>query len=130
MIAADTNIIVRLIVADDERQLAAALDLVSREDVYVSLTVLLETEWVLRSRFGYSRADIHAALGALPSLLRLQVEAPDDVDWALGRYAIGGELADYLHIASARAIGRFASFEKKLAQRAGSDAPAMVELIA
>lgn len=130
MIAADTNIIVRLIVADDERQLASALDLVSREDVYVSLTVLLETEWVLRSRFGYSRADIHAALDALPSLLRLHVEAPDDVNWALGRYAIGGELADYLHIASARAIGRFASFEKKLAQRAGPDAPATVELVA
>ena len=129
MIAVDTNIIVRLVVADDERQLALALDLVSREDIYVSLTVLIETEWVLRSRFGYSRADIHVALSALPLLLRLHVEAPDDVEWALDRYALGGELADYLHIASARTIGRFASFEKKLAHRAGPDAPATVELI-
>lgn len=129
MIAVDTNVIVRLITADDDQQLALALDLVSREDVYVSLTVLIETEWVLRSRFGYSRDAIYTALTALPLLLKLHVEAPNDVEWALARYALGGELADYLHIAAARAIGRFASFEKKLVRRAGLDAPASVEFI-
>ncbi|MCU6453589.1 type II toxin-antitoxin system VapC family toxin [Sphingomonas sp. A2-49] len=129
MIAVDTNVVVRLIVADDEGQLMAALDLVSRDDAYVSLTVLMETEWVLRSRYAYSRGAIHAAFDALPALLRLHVEAPGDVAWALKRYALGGELADYLHIASARTIGRFASFEKKLADRADPDSPATVELI-
>ena len=129
MIAVDTNVVVRLIVADDENQVAAALDLLSQEDVYVSLTVLIETEWVLRSRYAYSRGSIHTALSTLPGLQGLHVEAPADVDWALDRYALGGELADYLHIASARTIGRFASFEKRLADRAGPDAPATVELV-
>lgn len=130
MIAVDTNIIVRLIVADDERQLAAALALVEREDVYVPLTVLLETEWVLRSRYGYDRRGVHAALSNQPHLLRVRVEASDDVEWALDRYALGGELADYLHIAAARPAGRFGPFEKKLCRLAGPDAPAQVELIA
>ncbi len=129
MIAIDTNIVVRLITADDERQLALALDLVSREDAFITLTVLLETEWVLRSRFGYDRKAIHAALINLPALLQIQVEAVADVDWALSRYAIGGEFADYIHIAAARPIGRFVSFEKTLAARAGSDAPAQVEML-
>lgn len=128
MIAVDTNVIVRLIVGDDEAQVARALALAARETLFVSFTVLVETEWVLRSRYGYARSDIVAALLNFDLLVDMRLEDRVDVRWALERYALAGELADYLHIAAARAIGRFASFEKRLAGRAGDDPPAKIEM--
>ncbi len=130
MIAVDTNILVRLIVADDQRQVGLALALAEREIFFVSFTVLIETEWVLRSRYGYDRTTIVAAFNALENLVNLDFEHHADVRWAIDRYAIAGELADYLHMATARSIGRFATFEKKLVKRAGPDAPAAIETLA
>lgn len=127
MIAVDTNIIVRLIVADDEVQVARAMALAAREPLFVSFTVLVETEWVLRSRYSYDRHRTIEALEGLERLIDLRYEEDADVRWAVERFRLAGELADYLHIASARRIGRFASFEDKLPRRAGNDAPATVE---
>lgn len=126
MIAVDTNIIVRLIVGDDEDQIARAFALAGRETFYVSLTVLIETEWVLRSRYGYDRAQIVTALRGLRDLVDLRFEHDEDVAWAIDRYAEAGELADYAHLAAARPIGRFATFEVRLARRAGELSPATV----
>ena len=130
MIAVDTNVLVRLIVGDDPAQARVALALAEREAFFVSFTVLEETEWVLRSRFGYDRAQIVTALRALPDLLTMRYEDDDDAQWAIDRYALAGELADYLHIAAARTVGRFATFEKRLARRAGVDAPVPIETLA
>lgn len=130
MIAVDTNILVRLVAADDDRQVASALDLASREVLFVSLTVLIETDWVLRSRYGHDRHMIVTALRALDGLADLHFEHHDDVHWAIGRYAVAGELADYLHMAAARRVGRFATFDKKLAKHAGDAAPVAVVTLA
>jgi predicted nucleic-acid-binding protein len=126
MIAVDTNIIVRLIVADDEAQVARALALAERENFFVGLTVLIETDWVLRSRYGFDRGRVTNALLALADLVSITFESEADVRWAIERYALGGEFADFIHLAAARPIGRFASFEDKLARRAGDDTPAAV----
>jgi len=129
VIAVDTNVIVRLIVDDDPAQVAAALALAAREPFFVSLTVLAETEWVLRSRFDYDRAGICTALGVLPQLVDVRFEDAIGVAWALKRFAIAGELADYLHIVAARGIARFATFEKRLPRRAGNDSPAEIDVL-
>lgn len=50
MIAFDTNLLVRILVMDHPEQVAIARRLMARETIFVSRTVLLETEWVLRSR--------------------------------------------------------------------------------
>jgi predicted nucleic-acid-binding protein len=126
VIAVDTNVLVRLIVADDPDQVQTALALAEREILFVPLTVLAELEWVLRSRYEYDRSAIAAALANLPLLISLRFEDHDGVDWAIGRYARGGELADYLHLVAARGIGRLATFEKRLAARAASEAPVEV----
>ena len=77
-VAIDTNVLVRLLVRDNEAQYAAAQRLVDRaaaadEPVLIVLGVLLETEWVLRSRYKLDKASIAAAyrrgalrLGAAP----------------------------------------------------------------
>jgi predicted nucleic-acid-binding protein len=56
-------VLVRFLVRDEERQFTRAQRLLRREDergepVFVSHLVLLETEWVLRSRYGLSKAEI------------------------------------------------------------------------
>jgi predicted nucleic-acid-binding protein len=71
VLGVDTNVIVRLVVADDAAQTRRARKLVAEalsrdEVVWVSLLVLLETEWVLRSRYGFDR---EALLNILRSLL-------------------------------------------------------------
>ena len=45
-------------------------------DVFVSTTVLLESEWVLRSVYGLSRTEVAAALRAFAGLPDLSVENP------------------------------------------------------
>lgn len=130
MVAVDTDILVRLVVADDDGQVASALELASREVLFVSLTVLIEIEWILRVRYGRDRRMIVAAFQALDGLVDLHFEHHDDVHWAMDRYALAGELADYLHMAAARRVGRFATFEKRLAKRAGDAAPVAIETLA
>jgi predicted nucleic-acid-binding protein len=56
MLGLDTNVLVRLLIEDDAAQTRRARSLVDaaveqEEVVLVSLPVLLETEWVLRSRY-------------------------------------------------------------------------------
>ena len=130
MVAVDTNVIVRLIVGDDEAQVAVALALAEREVLFVAFSVLIEIDWVLRSRYGYGRERIVAALHQLSQLVSLRFEQDDHGWWAIDRYARAGELADYVHIAAANGVGRFATFERKLARRAGEGAPSRVDTLA
>jgi predicted nucleic-acid-binding protein len=63
MLGVDTNVLVRYLIRDDQSQFEKARRLIDREvaqgvPVLVSLLVLLETEWVLRSRYELSKSDI------------------------------------------------------------------------
>ncbi len=51
MLAVDTNIVLRYLVKDDAAQSARARDIVESAPIFVSLTVVLECEWVLRSLY-------------------------------------------------------------------------------
>ena len=50
----DTNIIVRLLTHDDPGQAAKADAAIQKDHLFISDTVLLETEWVLRYAYGFS----------------------------------------------------------------------------
>ena len=58
MLAIDTNIVVRYLTADHPEQSPKAKWLIDGEEVFVCTTVLLETEWVLRSVYDFAPADI------------------------------------------------------------------------
>ena len=63
MLGIDTNVLVRFLVRDNEVQFEKARKLIKREvaagrRVFVSQLVLLETEWVLRSRYGLPKIEI------------------------------------------------------------------------
>ena len=65
MRAIDTNIVVRYLTVDHPQQAARARAIIEGGDVFVGTTVLLESEWVLRSVYSFSRSEVAVALRAL-----------------------------------------------------------------
>ena len=118
----DTNVLARFFVDDaDDAQVAkqrpAAVAALS-ERCFVSVTVLLELEWVMRGFYALPVRDISRVLRALASIEHVTLEDRDRVLVALDAFDNGLDFADALHIArSARASG-FASFDRRLAKRA------------
>ena len=124
MISLDTNIVLRLLVRDDPAQTAQAAALVRDNEVLVTTTVLLETEWVLRSRYRVPRSTILVGLRRLIRLDRLTVDHPTVAAGALDWFEAGLDLADALHLASSGSATEFATFDRKLARGAGRLGPA------
>lgn len=127
MIAIDTNVVLRVILDDDEAQIAVIRRLMLRETLFVSLGVLLETGWVLESRYELSRTDVADALELVIELESIVVPRQDSARWAIARYRAGADLADVMHLASALKIARFATFDRRLRRDAGSDSPVAIE---
>lgn len=125
MVSVDTNILVRFLTADHPDQFRRAEALLSHEDIFIAKTVVLETEWVLRSTYGYTPPEIEAGLRGLIALPRVTVEDADAVLQALDWFQAGLDFADALHLASAGQSSRFATFDRDLIRRAKSlaDAP-------
>ena len=115
MLAVDTNVIVRYLTRDDAEQFAKASALIRSEDVYVCTTVLLETEWVLRRGYRFSRAGIIAALAAFAGLPRVTLEDAALAAKALDWMERGMDFADALHLAKAASCEAFVSFDRRFA---------------
>ncbi|MGH7878579.1 MAG: type II toxin-antitoxin system VapC family toxin [Steroidobacteraceae bacterium] len=101
MIVFDTSLVVRIATGDSRRQRRAAFALLESDTVLIPKTVLLETEWVLRSRYELTSTEIHGFLHYLVESERVVVEDDSAVRRALGFYAAGADFADALHLASA-----------------------------
>ena len=99
MIAFDTNLLVRALVADNDDQVAVVRQLVARDTIFISRTVLLESEWVLRSRYKKARSELNAFFTALLETDDTFVEDAEAVSHALEWYAQGADFADALHLA-------------------------------
>jgi predicted nucleic-acid-binding protein len=116
VIALDTNVIIRLVTADDPAQTAAAREVFEAGDLWICKTVLLETEWVLRYSYELSRVSIQETFRKLLGYLRLQVEDRGAVLRALRFFDDGLDFADALHLASSGEADRFATFDRPLAE--------------
>ena len=122
MTALDTNVLVRLVVRDHPGQAEQAAAAIRAEACFVSKTVLLETEWVLRAVFGYTREQTVEAFLRLESTTNVEFEDSVAASTATEWHRAGLDFADALHLASARSHGRFASFDvplRKAARRLG-----------
>jgi predicted nucleic-acid-binding protein len=112
MAGIDTNILVRWLVADDPVQSARASALFgsvhsAASTLLVPLTVVLELEWVLRSRYRFDKADILQTLGGLLSVGELEFQMEDAVEYALHAYRHGDAgFADCLHAGICRTLDR------------------------
>jgi predicted nucleic-acid-binding protein len=120
MLAIDTNIVVRYLVDDDRKQAARARKLVDSNDVFVCTTVMLETEWVLRSTYGLSADECTRLLGDFAGLPRVSFEDTAALSKAIGWMRQGMDFADGLHLAKAEACEAFISFDQAFASAANS----------
>jgi len=114
-ITPDTNVLLRIIVRDDERQARAALNLLAdAETVAVPLPSLCELVWVLDRGYEYTRHQILSALDTLLSAANVVVDRPA-VDAGLAIFRAGGDFADDLIAHEGSWLGGevFVSFDKK-----------------
>ncbi len=121
MLGVDTNVLVRYLVNDEPSQFERARRLIRRaavsgEPVLVSLLVLMETEWVLRSRYELPKAQIVGALSALLETDEVTFEDEPSVETALYTWKdSAAEFADCLIGAHNTRLGcsATASFDTK-----------------
>lgn len=85
----DTNVLFRMVVNDDPAQRAKALAFGEKLNTqnlgFVSLIVLVEFNWSLRSRYGYSKSEVISAMEKLIRARSLTFESHDAVVRALER---------------------------------------------
>jgi predicted nucleic-acid-binding protein len=120
--ALDTNVLARFFVDDaDDAQAAkqrpAAVAALS-ERSFISVTVLLELEWVLRGFYELPARDVLHVLRALASIEHITLEDRDAVLVAVDAFDKGIDFADALHMARSSRASGFATFDKRLARRA------------
>ena len=121
MRALDTNVLARFFIddADDPqstRQRPAAIAALA-ERSFVSVTVLLELEWVMRGFYELSAREISRVLRALSSIEHVTVEDRDRVLAALDAFEGGLDFADALHIARSSRASGFATLDRRLSKR-------------
>ena len=89
----------------------------------VPVTVALELEWVLRSRFGFGKEDILATFATLLSAAELGFESESALEHALLLFAEGAaDFSDCVHVALAALYGEqpLWTFDKAAARIMGA----------
>lgn len=135
MRALDTNVLARFFVddADDAqsaKQRPAAVAALS-ERSFVSVTVLLEFESVLRGFYELPAKDISRVLRALAGIEHVTLEDRDAVLAAIDAFDRGLDFADALYVVRSSRASGFATFDRRLAKRATNlGLPLPVELLA
>lgn len=124
MIALDTNVIVRFLVRDDEKQANLVYQRLKkaeadRERLFIPLPVMLETLWVLESAYGKSRSDILDALHAMSEISVFEFEKAPVIEALIseGRHQ-KADLSDILIAQAAASCGceTVLTFDKKAAK--------------
>ncbi len=127
MLGIDTNVLVRFLVRDDEAQHEKARKLIKREvaaghRVFIGQLVLLETEWVLRSRYGLSKNQSIGTISGLLDTTDVRFEDEPAIEEALFTWKDAvADFADCLIGAKNRRLGcrATATFDAKAARLPG-----------
>jgi predicted nucleic-acid-binding protein len=113
-VTVDTNVLVRAVVRDDEKQAIVAARLLKRAElIAVPLPCLCEFVWVLRRLYEFERTDISTAIRALIDAINVSVDRPA-VEAGLAVLDAGGDFADGLIAHEGIWLGgeTFVSFDK------------------
>jgi predicted nucleic-acid-binding protein len=119
MLAIDTNVLVRLFVLDDAKQVKAAEQFIAK-GAWISHVVLVEALWVLESVYERSAEQLMAALTLLLAHESLVLQDADTVSAALAHFKSKPKLgfSDCLVLEIARKAGHvpLGTFDKALAK--------------
>lgn len=118
-ITADTNVLVRAIVADEPKQARLAQSALARADlIAIGPTTLCEFVRVLSRGYGIPTADTAAAIRGLIGSANVEVNRPA-VEAGLALLDQGGDFADGIIAFEGASLGgaMFATFDKDAAKR-------------
>ncbi|MCH9827481.1 MAG: type II toxin-antitoxin system VapC family toxin [Gammaproteobacteria bacterium] len=114
-IVVDTNVLVRFVVGDDDRQAkAAVMALENAEIVAIGAHALCELVWVLNRSYGVARQDIVETIRKLTSARNVEVDRLA-VEAGLAMLEAGGDFADGIIAHEGHWLGgeTFLSFDKQ-----------------
>lgn len=127
MIAIDTNILVRLLISDNPAQNKAVQKLFVTEEIFVAVTVLLETEWVLRAAFDLSPTDVCTAFRRICGLRNVTVANDRRLAQAIDWHEAGFDFADACHLALSTDQEAFKTFDADFIRNAKRHSDRRVE---
>ena len=126
MIGLDTNVLVRYIMQDDERQslMASRLmeSLTTEEPGFVSIVSVIELGWVLGGAYGLDRQQLAQAFEALLRTKEVVIDRAENVWQALRVHQAGqADFADALseRISAAAGCRQTMTFDRGAAKHAG-----------
>jgi predicted nucleic-acid-binding protein len=125
----DTNILVRLVAQDDAVQCPLVHRLLAEHAqrdalLFVATTVVLELEWVLRTRYKQTKPQVIAVFAALLQCVEFSFESEDALEQALVDYEeSNADFGECLHLALSRKADAlpFWTFDRKASKSAGAE---------
>ena len=126
MIGLDTNVLVRYLTKDDERQWEQAVEIVEGgEECFIANIVICELIWVLRGKpYHFSKQEVSNTIETMLQCGVFEWESRSLVYQALQHFKQGkADFSDYLIGAVARNAGcsKIITFDKKLTNEKGFD---------
>ncbi len=115
MIALDTSVLISLATNDAPAHVALATRAIGRQTAWIGITVLLETEWVLRRVYGYERAQVCALLSSLLASAQFELENETAVREAINLTLSGADFADALYLARRPKGTKLLTFDRTFA---------------
>lgn len=121
MNALDTNVLARFFIDDPDdsqavEQRPAAVAAMSQR-AFVSVTVVLELEWVMRGFYKMPKAQVERVLRTLAGIEHVTLEDRSAVLTALDGFSAGLDFTDALHLARSVRAAAFLTFDRRLAER-------------
>ena len=121
MPALDTNVLLRYIVEDDPKQTRVAQRYIEQhaaagDTLFLAMSVILETEWVLRSVYEFAKDEVIEVFVGLLEAREMTFQDEASLERAVHRYReFNIDFADCLHLATAETFDQLplASFERK-----------------
>lgn len=118
-ITADTNVLVRAVMADEPKQARLAQAALEKADlIAITPATLCEFVWVLSRGYGVAHADIARAVRGLLASANVQADRPA-IEAGLAHLDDGGDFADGIIAFEGDRLGgeTFASFDKDAVKR-------------
>lgn len=114
-ITADTNVLVRAILADESKQARLAQAALEKTElIAVTPTTLCEFVWVLMRGYGVPRDDVGKAIRTLLASANVEANRPA-IEAGLSMLEVGGDFADGVIAFEGASLGAdsFLSFDKE-----------------
>jgi predicted nucleic-acid-binding protein len=118
VIAVDTNVLVRLLTADNAVQYKASQALFATAQIFIPDTVVLETAWVLRAAYDLQPAAICEAFRKIFGLENVTLSNAQRMAQVLTWHEAGLDFADAFHLALSREHESLKTFDLDFIKRA------------